>query len=227
MARPTQTSAPNLRQQQADATRAKIIAAAVAIVDEKGEAALRVADVSERAGVSTPAIYHYFDGRDDLVVAVRVEQYLTAVGTDVQHIAAVVENAQDGEELVRMMREVSRAASAADRADHRWRRAEILGAARRRPELAAQLAQSQHGVNAELARIAKVGQERGLFDPSLDATAMGIFVQAFTFGLLLADVDPDLGMDATAWLDVVSRFTAAVTPAGSGLTAPEGSATRA
>ena len=91
--------------------------------------------------------------------------------------------------------------------------------------MAAQLAQRQHEVNAELARIARVGQERGLFDPALDATAMGIFVQAFTFGLLLADVDPELGMDATAWLDVVSRFTAAVTPAGSGLTTPEGAPT--
>lgn len=222
MARRSEADAPNQRRLQADATRARIVAEAVAIVDEKGEAALRVADVSERAGVSTPAIYHYFDGRDDLVVAVRVEQYLTAVGTDVQHIAAVVQKARDGEELVRMMREVSRAASAHDRADHRWRRAEILGAARRRPELAARLAQSQHEVNTELARIARVGQERGLLDRSLDATAMGIFVQAFTFGLLLADVDPDLGMDATAWLDVVSRFTAAVTPAGSDLTTPEG-----
>lgn len=225
MAQRTKNKGPNLRKLQADATRAKIVAAGVAIVDEKGEAALRVADVGERAGVSTPAMYHYFDGRDDLVVAVRVEQYLSAVGADVEHIAAVVENARDSEEMVRMMREVSRAASARERADHRWRRAEILGAARRRPELAAQLAQRQHEVNAELARIARVGQERGLFDPALDATAMGIFVQAFTFGLLLADVDPELGMDATAWLDVVSRFTAAVTPAGSGLTAPEGSST--
>ena len=92
-----------------------------------------------------------------------------------------------------------------------WRRAEILGAARRRPQLAARLGQSQHEVNVQLCEIARVGQERGVLDPSLDPMALSLFVQAFTFGLLLAEVDPATELDPDAWLDVVSRFTSSVT----------------
>lgn len=201
------------RADQAEATRERILAAAVELIDENGEAGLRVVEVGVRADISTASIYTHFANRDELVVAARIEQYLEAVGDDVRYIGEVVERASNPGELVAMMREVSRAASANDRADLRWRRAEIVGAARRRPKLAAQLGKKQHEVNAELTRIAQRGQQRGLIDPKLDATALAVFVQAFTFGLLLADIDAEAGLDPESWLDVVSRFTTAVTPA--------------
>lgn len=199
------------RQQQADYTRERVLAAAIELIDDKGEAGLRVVDVADRAGVVPGSIYTHFANRDELVMAARVEQYLAAVGTDVERIGAAVRDATDADDLVARMRSVSREASATDRADQRWRRAEILGAARRRPQLAARLGQSQHAVNQQLCAIAKVGQERGVLDPSLDPMALSLFVQAFTFGLLLADVDPETELDPDAWLDVVSRFTSAVT----------------
>ena len=182
------------------------------LIDEKGEAGLRVVEVAARAKVSPGSIYNYFTNRDDLVVAVRLEQYLAAVGTDVERMAEVVRQADSPAAMVSLMREVSRAASSADRAELRWRRAEIIGTAKHRPELAARLSESQHEVNQALAAIARLGQERGLFDPALDPTALAVFVQAFTFGLLLADIDPDIELAEEAWLDVVSRFTAAVAP---------------
>lgn len=181
------------------------------LIAEKGEAGLRVVEVADRAGVSAASIYNYFANRDVLVATARTEQYVEAVDMDVRRIREVLLTAADPDAMVALMREVTQSASAADRAGTRWRRAEIIGAARHRPELAARLSESQHKVNLELASVARLGQERGLIDADLDPMALAVFVQAFTFGLLLADIDTHAHLDDRAWLDVVSRFTAAIT----------------
>lgn len=205
------TARPRSRQEQADETKQRVLAAAIALIEDKGEPGLRVAEVAEQAGVVPGSIYTHYANRDELVIAARVEQYLATVGTDVGRIGAAVQEARDPDDLVARLRTVSRDISSEQRAQQRWRRAEILGAARRRPELAARLGERQHEVNMQLHDIVQQGQERGLLDPALDPLAVAVFVQAFTFGLLLADVDPEANLDPDAWLDVVSRFTSAAT----------------
>jgi AcrR family transcriptional regulator len=52
------------------ATRARILTAAAELVAERGTAATSLEDVEARAGVGRSQLYHYFDGRDDLLRAV-------------------------------------------------------------------------------------------------------------------------------------------------------------
>lgn len=209
------------RQEQSEETRKRVLAAAGELIDAHGEAGLRVTDVAEMAGVSVGTIYTHFVNRDELIVAVRIEQFLGAVVRDVDGIANAVNSADSPQDLVRRLREVSRIASAADRAENRWQRAEILGAARSRPNLAARIGASQHETNVALADIARAGQERGVIDPAVDPLALAIMVQAFTFGLVLADIDTESTLDPTGWLDVVSRFTVSITPDSRGPEVPE------
>lgn len=51
-------------------TRDSIIDAGLAIVDEQGQERLTMRGLAERLGVTAAAIYHYFDGRDDLLEAI-------------------------------------------------------------------------------------------------------------------------------------------------------------
>jgi TetR/AcrR family transcriptional repressor of nem operon len=51
-------------------TRTRILQAAAALVAEKGTAATSLEDVEAEAGVGRSQLYHYFDGRDDLLRAV-------------------------------------------------------------------------------------------------------------------------------------------------------------
>jgi len=195
------------RERQSESSRAKILAAAVTLIEEKGEAGLRVVEVGALSGMSTASIYTHFDNRDDLVVAVRLEQFLQQVDADVHFIGEVIDTAIDADDLVARMREMSRLLTTPERMENRWRRAEILGAARRRPALAARLAAGQHQVNAAMAGLVKRGQSRGLINPNLDPMAVGILVQAYSFGMLLSDIDTEGSLDPDAWVDLVSRVT--------------------
>jgi AcrR family transcriptional regulator len=52
------------------ATRSRVLTAAVELVAERGVAAVTLDDVQERAGVSRGQLYHYFAGRSELLHAV-------------------------------------------------------------------------------------------------------------------------------------------------------------
>lgn len=97
--------ARRFRENVAEARRAQareeILAATRAIVLEGGLSALTMAAVAKRIGVTKPAIYYYFDGRDALVAAVA----LRALEAEADALVAAVESAVDGldaaERLVR------------------------------------------------------------------------------------------------------------------------------
>lgn len=52
---------------KADCRPAEIMQAALEVFAEKGYGALRLDDVAARAGVTKPLIYHYFEGKEDLI----------------------------------------------------------------------------------------------------------------------------------------------------------------
>ena len=54
---------------------------------DNGAAALSLRNIAQQMGLSTPALYRYFDNRDALVTALIVESY-TALGEALEHAAA-------------------------------------------------------------------------------------------------------------------------------------------
>lgn len=64
MSRPLPTTA------QGRQTRGRIVAVAMTLFREHGVAAVTLEDVEKSAGVGRSQIYHYFEGRDDLIRAV-------------------------------------------------------------------------------------------------------------------------------------------------------------
>lgn len=65
-----------------EATRARLVDAAEAIVRDRGAAALRLDSVAERAGLHRTSVYRYFDSKEELLTAVVVQATLR-LGRDV------------------------------------------------------------------------------------------------------------------------------------------------
>lgn len=59
-----------------EATRARLVDAAEAIVREKGAAALRLDSVADLAGLHRTSVYRYFDSKEELLTAVVVQATL-------------------------------------------------------------------------------------------------------------------------------------------------------
>ena len=57
---------PNRKVEQGEVTRRALVAAAVDLFTEKGFAATSTEDIAQRANVTKGALYHHFDGKEDL-----------------------------------------------------------------------------------------------------------------------------------------------------------------
>lgn len=94
------TTRSGFRENLAEARRAQareeILDAARAIVLEGGLPALTMSGVAKRLGVTKPAIYYYFDGRDALLSAIA----LGALEAEADAIVAAVDGACDGIDAV-------------------------------------------------------------------------------------------------------------------------------
>ena len=89
-------------------------------------------------------------------------------------------------------------------------RIEIIGSARARPDLAEAIGVEQARITDRLTDIARRAQHRNLLDPDLDPRSIALFVQAFTLGQVLAEIDPSRPFDLDAWTAVAQRFVRAV-----------------
>ncbi len=79
---------PSLVDDEGRDTRERLLRAASAACVEQGFEGARLSDIAARAGVSTPAVYNYFDSKDQLMYA-SAHQYVE----DIRYVAS--ESAED------------------------------------------------------------------------------------------------------------------------------------
>jgi AcrR family transcriptional regulator len=68
-----------------------IVAEARAIIEERGENGLRVAELADRCNVAVGLLYHYFADRQAIIAEVRAYQYIELTRSDIDRVADTVE----------------------------------------------------------------------------------------------------------------------------------------
>jgi AcrR family transcriptional regulator len=183
--------------------RERILRAAVDIIAAEGEAALRLADVAAAAGVALSLTTHYFRTRDHLVAEALAERFAGLVRDDLRRIARLVREGDGGafrEGLTRLTADVLDRR----RATQRLARIAAVGGAHGRPDLAQRLGDETAALLDELAVVIRSAQESGLVRADLDPRALATFLQAYSLGMVVADLDarPSDRADVQAVIDV-------------------------
>jgi AcrR family transcriptional regulator len=172
------------------------------ILDEGGEASLRLADVSRRSGVSIGSLYHHFESREGLIRAARERQFIESIPTDADDVANLLATARTPEEFVKRLEGILRASETPERAANRLHRVELIGAAVARPELLEAISATQTMVLDVGESLGTAFNERGWLREGIEPRALSLFVQAVTLGRVLGDLD-QRGVDMDAWVRLV------------------------
>ena len=159
-----------------DGARARILEAAINVIENDGEAGLRTKDIAAHAGITEPTIYHYFGNRDGLVTAAQLERYVRGLRDTNDVVSKFMPTVTSREELAASVMEALRFLGDPSRTALRRARASALGSAINRPELLSQIAEATVAADRELAVQVAEAQRRGWVRAGLDPMAVAAWI---------------------------------------------------
>ena len=195
-------------------TAAAIVREAKALIDERGEAALRVTEIAERCGVSPSVLYHHFRDREDIISAVREAEFVARIEADAKVIGGLAVSTDNAAEIMSLIVDDMSDPRNEERRRYRHERMQALVAARLDPALQSRLVAAQEQLSSVIIGAITDAQTAGLLDPALDPTAIAFLFEAIPLGTALATVYGDQLPSEQAWTDVLTRVVTALMPPG-------------
>jgi AcrR family transcriptional regulator len=186
-------------------TRQRILLSAVEIIDEQGEAALRLMDVARRAGITLSLITHYFGTRDALVAEAHTVRFKGLTDTDAERLVSVVGSATTKDELRAALSALTADVLDTARDSVRLARISAIGAAYGRPDLLAQLGGTMAELNDAVTSAVAVLQQAGLVRSDIEARAVATFISSYALGMVVVDLDARPA-DRAAIAEVIGHF---------------------
>ena len=184
--------------------RERLLEEAIKVIEEHGEAALRVGDVSARAGVRHPSVYHYFGNRDGLIVAAQTVRYYRSVMHSIAPLGESLDAASSREEYIRILDATIRSFSDAPGIARRRVRREVLGSSVFRPELARQIDLMTQEQVSSLVAAFQSGLDRGWITSPYDLDAVMMWWVGTIQGRMFVDESGDQRL-SDQWDDLVAR----------------------
>jgi AcrR family transcriptional regulator len=193
----------------ADATRDRLLDAAAAVFAEKGYDRAGVQEIARRAGLTTGAIYGRFAGKADLLQAA-IESHTT---DELDELFAQHRFEGHASDILRTVGShlVMNDCPDADHAEGALL-LEAFVAARRDPEVRAQLERLIEDRASVLADLVEEAKLDGSIDSDLDTTSLVRFCHAVGLGFLLYDAISISLPQAQPWEQLINRLVGAVAP---------------
>lgn len=192
-------SRPTRRQQQADATRDRLLTAAAQVFADKGYAGTRVQDVAELAGVTTGAIYNHFRDKDHLL--------LLALAGELDNLKSDIDSAGQRGEPLDVLKRLLNGLRRLEGARGRGLLVETLSATRRSDQIRSAFVQSLLGDGAVLQRLLEAGTtgrdgnaaKPGRDGAGHDLDAAGHLLNCVAYGYFVLEQAGMPGPDPEAW----------------------------
>ena len=192
-----------------------MLQSAAELIAERGEAQVRLVDVADRSGMSIGAIQHYFRSRERLIAEAQLQRFVGPARADIEAIDAMLNSASSPDEARGAVGAITRAVVDRSRAEQRMERLSSLSAAHGRPDVYQTVKAQVSELSEQFAASIRGLQAKGLVRGDVDPMALGVFVQAYALGMVIADLlEP--GVPSESLAAVVDLFTDAVLPEPSG-----------
>ena len=166
-----------------------------------GEAAIRVNDIANEAGVTVPTLYRHFGSRDGLVEAAQTQRFRETQFVDSSVFAAALAKCKNQEDLRKAIRKELLTHFDEDRWDLRQVRLNALGAGYARPELSASLALAQKQGAMGITEMLLPFQKKGWIRKDLDLLATVYWFMGQILGRVLIEMG-DNPVSQKKWNDV-------------------------
>jgi AcrR family transcriptional regulator len=181
----------------------QLLEAAIVVVDEHGEAALRIRDLLETVGVTAPTLYHHFGTRQDLIDEVQAERFNRTMRMDFPVFIEAVKASKSQDDLREAIRFVFTLRDDPSRLLIRFQRLNALGSAYARPDLARRIMEVHEYWAREVAAALRPFQESGLIRRDVDLEMLVAWYNGAAVGKMLVEIGPST-LDVAQWNVIMS-----------------------
>lgn len=184
-------------------TAERILEVSVGLIDEHGEAGLRIQDVQCVADVTAPSIYHFYGSREGLVSAAQMARLRRSFDANDALLDAAMAGVSSKQELRAALTTFLSLFFDESRVDARRQRMASLGSSEGRPELAAMIAAVIDEYVTERTERLLPFQERGWIEADLDLRVFNYWVLGVVFGRVYVEFGGEPSL-CNAW-DLLSE----------------------
>lgn len=167
--------------------RDKMLEAAIVMLEQGGEAAVRVDQVTEAASVTKPSLYHHFGDRDGLIVVAQAERYRRSLLYGMIDQTEATRNCRSRAEFIDLVRSWMQAIASPDGEERRRVRVEVLGSAASRPVLRAEISKIDDIAARALADLLKIAKDRGWLSTPFDLEVAALWWYGMINGRYLVE----------------------------------------
>ena len=198
---------------QPNDTLSLILSEARRVIEERGEAGLRVAELAERCDVAVGLLYHYFKDRQAIIAAVRAQQFAELVDADIDTVDMNIADETTVEGL--LSASIANFGANLDdeqRRANRWGRLAILATTEHNEILRKEVSAQQIRSSRALINVIEKAQSQGLVRTDISARAIALLVEAVPLGTVLADINPETAPTQQEWVALITELLLAFSP---------------
>lgn len=171
----------------------RLLEAAIDVIEDHGESAVRVDEIAQMAAVAKPSLYHFYGNREGLIAAAQAERYRRSllVGYDeIREQLARCTNRADWYALVTIW---IRTFAAPDSAQRRAMRLDVLGSSVARPALREAIIAANNAARLQLEQFIDHARSRGwaLVGTDISTRDVAMWLHGLWNGRYLVDITDD------------------------------------
>lgn len=161
--------------------------------------------VLDHCGVSRSSLYHHFEDFSALLEQAIAESIAAVTRQAIENFHSIIETSQSATEFRRSIFAFGRGLQSSERAPFRMQRLVALAATDRNDRNRLAMAREHEALNRGYQDLIEAAQAKGWIDPKVDALAVSLFIQAYTFGRVLDDVSME-PFDEGRWNALVEQI---------------------
>ena len=190
-------------------TKTLLLDTALRLLESTAVEDLTIDMVLEASGVSRGPLYHHYEDFPDLVEHALVAIFAKHVDESIEAFERAVDDAATKQDLAEKVHQLTRATQQPNRADRRMQRVVVFANAQNSPRLRAMLGAEQQRLNSAMADVIERAQQRGWINSTHHPRALATFVQAYTLGRVVDDIDPT-PVPPEAWIRLIDSFVESI-----------------
>jgi len=158
------------------------------LLNEKNSDQITAEEVLDKSGISKGSLYHHFEDLSDLIETTLIIRYAYWIDLSIRSMSKLLESGKTTKLLKEGLFKATYATQSDAMAKTRLERAQIVSLAQNNPRLLKKFTVETDRMTDSFEDLIREVIDRKLFKANLEPRAIALFIQAYTFGLVLNDL---------------------------------------